>query len=477
MEESFERQVLAKLPLSDAVLTLVRWCLAHSDLQQAYDKGRGRCHTRKLSFVTFITLMWECLSGPRPSARAELLKAADENRLPVSLAAFYQKLARMPLAVTLGLLRHTSRQLLQVLPLPRSDAHESSGQSSRLQNYDVLHLDGKVIKHVPRRKAPLRKSRLNASRLLGGRVLAACQRGTGLVVDLVADLDGEANEVKHVPAMLAQLQATRNVPTLIVGDRAFGIFEVARQHALTGHEFLLRKHGRTRFKADRKHPAQKFRDRFGRPVSLQRGWILRGSKDGKQPEERLEVTLLRVTRNKESLVLITSFLEVDPALAEELLDAYLDRWDVECVFQVITEVFHLRELITSTPEGMLLQLALCIAIYNVTQVVKQYVAQDAPVEPQEISTEMLFRDLTEELVATSKLLQPEQVEELIPEEGQADRVRERLTNLLRGRWQNRWKKANHRPRNPTKPRKPAPRKVRQTKGHDSVYRILARARQ
>jgi len=476
MEATFERQVLAKLPLAEAVLTLLRWCLAAPDLQQVYDQGRGRGHTRILSFVAFVDLMWDCLTGTSESARAGLLKAADDDRLPVSTSAFYQKLGRMPIPVSLGLMRHASRQLLQVLPIPQSVEDEPTESRKRLQNYDVLYLDGKVIKHVPRRKKALRRSQQNAYRLLGGRVLAACQRGTGLIVDMVADPDGEANEVKHVPALLAQLQATRNVPTLIVGDRAFGLFEVARQHKLTGHEFLLRKHGHTRFVADPEHPVQEFRDRFGRPVSCQRGWILRGKPRKNRPQERLEVCQLRVTRDKESLVLITSLLDVDAALADELLEAYLDRWDVECVFQVVTEVFRLRELITSSPEGMLFQLALCFTIYNVTQIVKQYVAQEAPCEPREISTEMLFRDVTEELIATSRILHPEQVEELIPEAHDPDHVRQRLSELLFGRWQKRWKKANYRRRNPTKHRKPAPRKAHQKKGHDSVYRVLNRNR-
>ncbi len=49
---------------------------------------------------------------------------------------------------------------------------------------------------------------------------------------------------------------------------------------------------------------------------------------------------------------------------------YLARWGSERVFQQITAVFHLNRLIATTPQGTLFQLAFCLLLYHLIQVVR-----------------------------------------------------------------------------------------------------------
>jgi hypothetical protein len=471
MEGSFDRQVLAKVPLAEAVLSLLSWCLNEQVLTDAYDRHRDRCHTRLLSFPDFVRLLWDCLSGPWASARSGLVKAAEQGRLSVSLKAFYGKLARVPTALTLGFFRAAVGRLRQAFP----EDWEAGPPS--LRPFQTLLFDGKVVKHVPRRLKPLRADQVNACKLLGGRALIACDRWQGLVYDLVVDADGEANEIKRVAELLASLRATLVGLFLVVGDRAFGVFEVCRNILGSGGQFLLRQHGATTFEPDPDRPAVTTTDRFGRRVVQQWGAIVRGKQTKAKPRERIPVRQLTVERDQQALVLITSLTDPAAYPVDDLLDAYLDRWDIEQVFQTVTEVFHLNRLFSTTPGGMLFQLALCLLLYNVIQVVKQYVAHHQQREEKSISTEMLFRDVTEELIAATRLLGADEVVTLVGTFARPADLRRRLDELLADCWCARWQKANYKPRDPSRPKRDQPTKRRQTKAHDSVYRILQRSRQ
>jgi hypothetical protein len=483
MDGDFDRTVLSRLPLAESVLTLMRWSFDRPLLEASYEEHRGRCHERLLSFSEFVHFLFDCLSLPWKSARAGLLKADDDGRLPVSVRAFYDKLKNTPVDVSLAFFRETARLVRAVMPDCRGEQAGSEGCPAcpaSLQGMTTLLMDGKVVKHVCRRLKPLRLDRQTACKLLGPRTLVLVDRWTGLLHDLVVDLDGEANEVKHVDSLLQQVPASVSGSWLIVGDRAFGIFEVCRNIVDRGGHFLFRKHGGTRFVADPEQPARHSRDRFGRPVVETWGWIVRGKETKTKAGERLAARQIEVERDASELVLIDSFAGVAHAErpgADDLLDAYLARWDIENAFQHVTEVFHLRTLISSSPRGMLFQLALTFLMHNVVQVVKRIIAHQERLEAQTVSTEMLFRDIQEELVSLKRLATATQAIELIERAAAfptALAVRERLRQLLKGCWCNRWRKANHRPRDPSKRALAKPPKLRQQKDHDSVQRILER---
>src|SRR5207253_8639177 len=124
----------------------------------------------------------------------------------------------------------------------------------------------------------------------------------------------------------------------------------------------------------------------------------------------------RVTLHRdgeEDIILVTDLLDAAACPAEDLLALYLARWGIERVFQQITEVFHLNRLIATTPAGTLFQLSFCLLLYNMIQVVRAYVAvgQQRPVET--ISTELLFIDVTKQVVALNELVAAERVVELL----------------------------------------------------------------
>jgi len=471
MTETFQRQVLTRLPLAEAVLSLWSWLCGQDALEETYEGHRGRCHTRLLRFADFVGILFACLSRPWKSARHGLLHSREEGRLAVSFKAFYDKLRKTPLDVSVAFFRCCAARLRQVVGNLQTNARCPAS----LKSFTTLLMDGKVVKHVQRRLKQLRYDGINACKLLGPRSLVLADRWSGLLHDMVVDFDGEVNEVKYVSDLLLQLKKTVTGPWLLIGDRAFGVYKVAAAVLAEGGAFLFRQHGGSTFLPDMQRAAERTSDRFGRAVVQEWGWILRGKSGPSQ--ERLPVRRLTVQRTQESLELLTSLTDSQAYPVDDLLDSYLARWDIEGMFRKVSENFGLRHLFSSSPEGMLFQLMLGFLMHNVVHVVKLVVAEEAGLAETEVSTELLFRDVVEESISVTRLLTVEDVVVLVKTFDSADEVREHLQQLLRGGWKERWRKARHAPRDPSKPARPKPRKQRQKKSHDSVYRILNRQRE
>lgn len=331
-----------------------------------------------------------------------------------------------------------------------------------LQEFAVLILDGKAIKRVPKRLKPLRKA---AGGVLGGKALVALEAATGLALAMATSLDGDTNEASLVPALLPQVQAQRT-HVLWVGDRQF--CDLTQPRAFTardGDHFVVRYHPRSKFCPDPSQPACRGQDERGRSYVEDRGWL--GTPKNKHRRYVRRVTLHRP--GQEDVILITDLLDAQQYPATDLLALYLMRWGIERVFQQITEVFHLQRLIGTTPQGTLFQLAFCLMLYNMIQVIRAYVAEGAARELATISTELLFDDVRRQLIALHEVVDTSQIVALVPRRMNASDVTKHLRQLLHGLWTPRWRKA------PAKKKQPPPKAATQ-RTHNSAYRLLQQDR-
>lgn len=108
----------------------------------------------------------------------------------------------------------------------------------------------------------------------------------------------------------------------------------------------------------------------------------------------------------ESIILVTDLLDAEQYPAADLLAVYLTRWQIETVFQKITEVFALRHLIGCTPQATVFQASLCMVIYHVLEAFRGYLAASRPaaLAPERLSLAQIFKDVHEELVALHRVL-------------------------------------------------------------------------
>jgi hypothetical protein len=287
---------------------------------------------------------------------------------------------------------------------------------------------------------------------------------TGLAVAMEADADGESADNPLVAGAVAQVrQQPRPKPRLWIGDRLFCDLQQIPLLAAQGDFYLLRYQSKVGFHPDPLRPACTGRDARGLTYTEDWGWL--GAAGNRQRQYVRRICLQRPGLS--ALIVVTNLLDADTYLAADLLEAYLGRWGIEKLFQRVTEVFDLRHLIGGSPQATVFQAAFCLLLSNLIQTVRGYIAAAQQRVPETISLQVLFADVTEELISWHKFLSVAQTQEWVQDGVQtAEQVRAYLRSRLAGVWEERWQKAattKRAPKGPTQYLKG---------GHSSVYRIL-----
>ena len=459
----FALEALARLPLAEAFYTLWAYLATDDTLDELFAQHRGRCYQDLLRFPELVAVLADALTRYHGSGRRAITNALRRQQLSTQARAVYGKLARLPLPLAEAFLAALTARLRPLFPpgLYRTALPDS------LAGLAVVVLDGKKIKKAAKR---LLATRGRPGKLYGGKVLAAYLPAEGFVVALAADPDGEANDIRLVPRVLPLARVAVAGPRLWVADRQFcDLVQAAAFTAEEGDHFLVRYHKKVHFCPDPARPAQRGQDRQGRAYEQEWGWL--GAV--KQGARRRYVRLITLWRpGEEEVALITDLLDEAPYPAADLLEVYLARWQVENVFQAITEVFELRHLIGCTPQATVFQASLCLVMYNVLQVLRGSAAVVAaePVAVEALSAEQIFADLHEELVGLHRVLDAEELLGCLPPPASADQIGARLRALLGRAWSASWRKAVNKKRRPHKP------KQKELGAHTSVHKLLEAAK-
>jgi hypothetical protein len=453
-ETAYVQETLARLPLAESVLRLWQQVADAAFLQGLFDQHRGRCYDKILSFPNLVQLIADALLHYDGSARASFEHALQEDALDVTIPAAYGKLRRLPIALSTAFLTEGTARLRELLPVRPATVIPPS-----LRGFTVTVLDGKAIKRVAKRLKLLRGV---AGGVLGGKALVALELNSGLAVAMQADPDGERNELRLLPALLPEVRQRLPGPRLWLGDRQYCDLKQAGRFATDGDHFLVRYHPKVHFHADAQRCPRQGTDAAGRRYTEDWGWL--GAATDPRRRYVRRITLERP--GDEPLVLVTDLLHADRYPAADLLALYLARWGIERVFQQVTEVFPLKRLIGGSPQAGIFQLAFCLLLYNMIQVLRAYVAAAEQCAPDDISLEKLFDDVERELTAWSVLVQPPDTVAAFATLPNVAQLKQRLRQLLGNVWQDRWLKAVN--------EKPRPHRVRHkaTRSHTSVHRLL-----
>lgn len=453
--DDFEREALDRLPLAEAVLQLWGHVTEPGGLEAIFDSYRGDAYQKALSFPTLVQLIADALLEHQGSGHRAMQHAVENDELDVSIRAAYAKLGRIPVTLSNGFLLEGTQRLGQVLPT----GHRPSGPPS-LRRFTRIAIDGKKLKHVAKR---LKVTRGVRGAVLGGKTAVALDMGTGLALAMNALLDGEVSDAPLMPALLDQVRATVDGPRLYVLDRQFCDLVQPAQLTTHGDHYLIRYNAKVGFHRDPDVPTRTGRDDRGRAYLQEWGWL-----GAARNPRRCRVRRISLERpGAEAVILVTDLEDADAFPAVDLLATYLARWGIENVFQKITEVFHLKRLISSTPEGTIFQCAFCLLLYNMIEVIRGFLSASAAIPVPEISTENLFDDVHRQLIAWTELVSPRSTVTGWELAATAELVRARLGVLLAGQWKDRWRKA------PAKRRRPPPPSPRAESpgGHTSVQRL------
>jgi hypothetical protein len=447
--------VCARMPLAEAALAMWRFVFNEQGLSGLWEAYRGRCYENIISFATMTHLVAEALLQYGGSGRRSFEKNREAGRLESSVQAAFGKLGRLPLPLSQGLLREGTAAVQELFP--RCGLRQPPAS---LREFDVVVFDGKAIKNVAKRLKLLRGV---GGGLLGGKALVALQWSTGLALAMQTHPDGDASEKSLVEGLIGQMDRLVPRPRLVVADRGFcDLVQAAHFTARPGDHFLVRHHASVKFTPDTSRPQRRGIDHEGRTFVETWGWL--GSESNKRRRYVRKIHLQRPGED-EDLVLMTDLLDADAYPAADLLWLYQQRWGIERMFQKVTEVFGLEQLIGGTPQACIFQFAFCMLLYNLIQLLTSYIAQAQKCEVEKISKEKLFDDVRRELIAWNVVFTPAQTIQRFEATLHAESLQPRLRQILAHAWSDTWWKA---PRQEN--RRPPQREHK--RGHSTVYRIL-----
>jgi hypothetical protein len=448
--DDFNAEILSRIPLAEAVILTLSHVAQPSFLADVYDRFRGRTYQKVLSFPALVQLITDAMVQHQGSGKQSFARAAEQDRMPVTDSAAYRKLGRLPLALSQAFLAETTDRL-GPLGCPR----RATLIPVSLQAMTLVPIDGKKIKNVAKRIKALRGL---PGAVLGAKVLVALRLDTGQAIAFHADPDGEVNDCPLVPGLLSQVRSRTPGSRLYIVDRQFCGTIQLDQFAAEDDHYLARRTTTAKFAPDPQRPSQEGLDTRGRRYVESWGYLGTG---GKRRYVR-QITLERP--GEETIILVTDLLDAEQYPASDLLEAYLMRWEIERVFQQITEVFALESLIGSTPEAVVFQCAFCLLLYNVLQVVRGLLAEVQEQAPERISTEQVFYDARRELVSLATLGDAAIIAEQFDVPTTPEQTRGRLVELLSRAWSDRWLKA------PSKKKQPPRNRTKESGAHTSVSR-------
>lgn len=451
--DGWQGKVLEKLPLAEAVLQAWGYVTEENFLSGVFDRYRGRSYVGTLGFDSLVRLTGEALVEHAGSGNRAFQQADRRGELEVTSEACYGKLRRIPQSLSHGFLVESTQRLRAVLVKTASAVPRS------LRKFEVLGVDGKKIKRAAKRLVAARKFQ---GSVLGGKALVALCLRTGLVVAMSSDLDGEANDPPLVPELLSQVRSILPNPRLYVLDRQFCDLKLPWLLTEQSDQYVVRYHAKVTFTRDATRRVRRGKDRHGRKFKEEWGWL--GRPEARRRPYVRRITLMRP--GEESLILVTSLLDAERYPGGDLLELYRQRWGIERVFQQITEVFHLANLIASTPQGTIFQCAFCLLLYNLLQVHRSYLAEAQSLESEAISLENLFYDVRRQLIAWHELLGHAWTVRHMRRATTAQQLNRRLHQLLDKIWYDDWLKARK-----THHRIPPP-KQRIAGGHTSIQRLI-----
>jgi hypothetical protein len=451
-KDAFERELMRRSPLAACVLEVSDYLFDEQFLASIWQRHRGRCYEDVLSFEDFLRLTRDALVRHGGSAHALFVELERDGKQPVDESNFYRKLARTPVELSRALLRECAGRLRELMP----EGAAAATLPGCFDGFAVVVGDGKKVKNAAKRLKPTRGY---SGKLIGAKALVALDLRSGMAVAMSDSLDGLANDVPLVPALMDQLRGSIARPVLSVWDRQFDDVRTMRRLCpREGDAFVVRlKQKNHTFAVE---SAARAVDARGRAVRDEVGVL--GTGDNALRVRR--VTLERTGEGEEDVALLTNLLGRDAFPAADLLELYRLRWGIEQVFQQVTETFALEHLIGSDPKAVLFQFAYCLLLYNLVQLVKAYVAEDGRVLAAAVSSFYLFNDIRRELLAWAY-----HTDGHWPRcRRDAGRMRQRLGELLRGSWD----AVGYAKAPDKKPRRKPPPPKRLRGGHSSVQRLL-----
>lgn len=309
---------------------------------------------------------------PKPCKRLQACRYKT-GRLSGNTAAYNTARHQLPLSVVEACCDHIFEQLTAETlgALPRQRAFFFDGTSVQLPPSEAL-----------RQSYPPGSNQHGCSHWPLLRMLVAHDLGTGLAL---RPHWGPANGKQAVSEQQLLETAILRLPpaSLVVGDANFGVFSVAHLASQRGHPVLVRlttaralhlAGGPLHDGIDRAITWKPSRDDRRRHPHLAKDACLYG---------RLLVRLVQPSNQAQPFLL--AVFTTWEATAQEILEVYGQRWNIETDLRTLKSTLHLEQLRCTTPAMVAKELDLAMGAYNLVRAVIYLTAQKAGLPPRSYS--------------------------------------------------------------------------------------------
>jgi hypothetical protein len=348
----FERFV-EMTPITVMVRAIMERIFAPAALDQLFDETAEHQYQRELLFSTVVGLMSLVVCGMYPSVSAAY--KGFEKVVGVSKVALYAKINGLEPQLSQALVRYSSAQLLAI------HAEFPAGLSTILPGYEVRIIDGN---HLGATEHRLKVLRAESAGALPGQTLTVLDPQRSLVVDVFPCEDGHAQERSLFPWVLEQVQPKQ----VWIADRNFCTNDFLTQIAQRQAYFIIREHQKLAWKAVTALVAvgsNASGELFEQQVCLTSGLIVR----------RIVIQLKETTRHGDAQVWVLTNLPSNEVDALTIADLYLKRWEIEKLFQTVTDTFHCELNTLGYPRAALFVFCMALFAFNILSTVRAALKQ------------------------------------------------------------------------------------------------------
>ncbi|MBE9048781.1 transposase [Pleurocapsales cyanobacterium LEGE 10410] len=344
-------QFIEATPITVMVRGIMERIFEPTALDELFEAHAVKQYTRELLFSNVVSLMSLVVSGIHPSVSAAY--KALEKDLGVSRPALYGKLNGMELGISQALVRYSASNLESLI------CELKVNETQLLAGYEVRIADGN---HLSRTEHRLKVLRNNLSKALPGKSIAVLDPQKMLVTDIFLNQDGHAQERTMLPELLETIQAQQ----IWIADRNFCTRQFLSGIAQKGSYFIIRQHKSLPIKEI--SPLEEIGITKTGRVFEQKIQI---AKDNTSLNlRRVVVQLNKPTRHGDEEVAILTHLPISVADAPTIARLYLKRWNIEGMFQVITDTFNCELNTLGYPKAALFVFCVAIVAFNILSTVK-----------------------------------------------------------------------------------------------------------
>jgi hypothetical protein len=350
--------------------------LSESLCELVFREVRDAERERKWSLFA-LARFWTAVVLNAPPSLTQFLEQAG-RRDPLGLLpyveasseSFFQKCKGMPSEFFMALYTHVVEKVLPTAP--ERYARKFAGLRKRFPKIEII--DASRLDKIAHRLKILWNEE---AAVLPGCVTAVYDLFRGFATEIWFDPDAADSEFNRAVEILAGLTEG----SLVLGDRLYcslQLFKILREN----HSFGL-------FRRNRTISFQKVRllwkgDVNGAEVE---DWLILAGAGEKKEELRLVV--LR-KKNGETYEAMTNDLDPEHLSAKDIVQLYPWRWKIERLFFDLKEVLNLNKFYAANPNAVAMQVYATAILHVAFRIAQADVAEQASIEPEEISPKKLF---------------------------------------------------------------------------------------